>query len=91
MVFSQPVVVVGRGETDGAEPVDWQLSYPDVSRRHCRLSCAGGRRFVEGLSERSPTYVNGRKTQGMTAIAEGDEIRFGYCVVRVCEDVVGFA
>ncbi|MBK7827200.1 MAG: FHA domain-containing protein [Nannocystis sp.] len=89
MVFSQPVVVVGRGETDGAEPVDWQLSFPDVSRRHCRLSCAGGRRFVEGLSERSPTYVNGRKTQGMTAIEEGDEIRFGYCVVRVCEDVVG--
>ncbi len=89
MVFSQPVVVVGRGETDGAEPVDWQLSYPDVSRRHCRISCAGGRRFVEGLSERSPTYVNGRKTQGMTAIEEGDEIRFGYCVVRVCEDVVG--
>ena len=89
MVFSQPVVVVGRGETDGAEPVDWQLSYPDVSRRHCRLSCAGGRRFVEGLSERSPTYVNGRKTQGMTAIAEGDEIRFGYCVVRVCEDMAG--
>lgn len=89
MVFSQPVVVVGRGETDGAEPVDWQLSYPDVSRRHCRLSCAGGRRFVEGLSERSPTYVNGRKTQGMTAIEEGDEIRFGYCMVRVCEDVVG--
>jgi len=87
MVFSQPVVVVGRGETDGPEPVDWQLSYPDVSRRHCRLSCAGGRRFVEGLSERSPTYVNGRKTQGMTAIAEGDEIRFGYCVIRVCEDV----
>ncbi|HEY0132670.1 MAG TPA: FHA domain-containing protein [Nannocystis sp.] len=87
MVFAQPVVVIGRGDTDSASPVDWQLPYPDVSRRHCRLSCAGGQRFVEGLSDRSPTYVNGRKVQGMTAIAAGDEIRFGYCVVRVCEDV----
>lgn len=87
MVFAQPVVVLGRGDTDGAEPVDWQLPYPDVSRRQCRFSCAGGQRFIEGLSDRSPTYVNGRRVQGMTAVAAGDEIRFGYCVIRVCEEV----
>ncbi len=89
LVFAQSVVVAGRGgEADDASPLDWILPYPDVSRRQCRFSSAGGELFVEGLSERSPTYVNGRKAQGMTRLQPGDAVRFGHCVVRACEGAV---
>jgi WD40 repeat protein len=88
LVFAQSVVVAGRGgEADDAALLDWLLPYPDVSRRQCRFSSAGGELFVEGLSERSPTYVNGRKAQGMTRLQPGDAVRFGHCVVRMGEAV----
>ncbi|MBK8262295.1 MAG: FHA domain-containing protein [Nannocystis sp.] len=77
-VFPQDSVTVGR-----ASGVDWCLPFQDVSREHCRFSREGGRFFIEGLSERSPIYINGRRAHGLTTITPEDRIRFGLCSARL--------
>ncbi len=78
-VCDDDTFLVGRS----VEPPNWRLPYPDVSRKHLRFSVHGGHVFVEGLSERSPAYLNKRRIHGLTQLTKDDEIRFGYCRVRV--------
>jgi len=80
-VFTQDVVVVGRGGVDGPAP-DWVLPFADVSRVQCRFTTGGEAVFVEALSERNPTFVNNRKISAITRLQQGDVVRFGACVVR---------
>jgi len=78
-VCSEKSFIIGRG----VDPPHWRLPYPDVSRRHLRFSVHGEDVFVEGLSERSPAYVNNRRLQGLTQLSDGDTVRFGNCHVRL--------
>lgn len=81
MVFEPAVVVVGRG--GGDEAVDWALPFPDVSRVQCRFTVGAGVVFVEALSERTPTYLNRNRLTAISKVQVGDEVRFGYCTLRV--------
>ncbi len=78
-VCSDDSFLVGRG----VEPPHWRLPYPDVSRKHLRFSVREGQAFIEGLSERSPAYVNKRRLRGLTPLSQGDTIVFGNCRMRV--------
>jgi len=80
-VFTEDVVVVGRGGAAGAAP-DWVLPFADVSRLQCRFTMGGDTVFVEGLSERNATFVNNRKISAITRMHPGDVVRFGACVIR---------
>ena len=80
-VFTQEVVVLGRGGTTAAEP-DWLLPFADVSRAQCRFTSSGEAVFVESLSERNATFVNNRRISAITRVVAGDQVRFGACVVR---------
>ena len=48
-----------------------------VSRRHARitLDAAGG--VIEDLGSKNGTYVNDRRVEGSTPVADGDQIRIG--------------
>lgn len=83
MAFDQDVVVLGRG---GGEAVDWALPFPDVSRVQCRFTSGAGTTFVEGLSERSATFLNRNRLTAITRVRASDEIRFGLCTIRVVGD-----
>jgi len=72
--------VVGRG----AE-ADVLLTDETVSRRHCTLERRGGRWFVADVGSRSGTLVNGVRLEPMraAALADGDLVTVGRCVLRV--------
>ena len=48
-----------------------------VSRRHAQISRAGEEVFVEDLSSRSGTRVNGQSISVRTALKPGDSIQIG--------------
>jgi DNA-binding winged helix-turn-helix (wHTH) protein len=58
-----------------------------VSWHHARLHVAGSPRCptvsVEDQGSRNGTFVNGARVSGVTAVADGDELRLGMVVVRV--------
>lgn len=88
-VFDRDIVVVGREATisDAEREVAWVLPYADVSRLQCRFTCTGGVVCIEGLSERSGTFVNGRRIVGVTRLAAGDVVRFGNCKLGVLAEM----
>ena len=54
---------------------DIVLDSNSVSRRHAEVVADGGAFFVEDLGSRNGTYVNGRKIEGRTRLAENDRIK----------------
>ena len=56
-----------------------------VSRRHAILAYKNGAFVIEDLGSANGTFVNGRRLapQMPTALANGDELRFGTLLVRV--------
>jgi DNA-binding winged helix-turn-helix (wHTH) protein len=48
-----------------------------VSRRHARLTLDAAGGVVEDLGSKNGTYVNDRRIEGATPIADGDQIRIG--------------
>jgi transcriptional regulator with GAF, ATPase, and Fis domain len=55
---------------------DIPVTDPSVSRKHCRLSCEGGRYRVQDLGSRNGTLVNGSKVEEQW-LRHGDEIATG--------------
>ncbi len=49
----------------------------DVSTRHAAVSLTGERFILRDLSSRNGTFVNGRKIEADTPLADGDKLRFG--------------
>ncbi len=66
------VLSIGRSESE-------DLCLPDrkVSRRHAKLSLENGRCFLEDLSSRTGTRVNGVSLSSRTEIFPGDRIQLG--------------
>lgn len=83
MVFDKDVVLVGREVVAGDDAEAWVLPHVDVSRLQCRFSRSGEDVYVEGLSARNGTFVNGRRIEGVTRLRGGDQVRFGNCRIHV--------
>jgi uncharacterized membrane protein YdfJ with MMPL/SSD domain/pSer/pThr/pTyr-binding forkhead associated (FHA) protein len=66
-------LVIGRGEEGDARLAD----DPELSRRHARVSAAGGRITVDDLGSRHGTFVNGRRIDASTELHPGDRLEVG--------------
>jgi hypothetical protein len=66
------------GRTDDA--VVW-IDSPRVSRRHARIVVAGGAATIEDLGSKNGTSVSGRRIEGPTLLAGGDQIALGPVVM----------
>jgi ABC-type multidrug transport system ATPase subunit/pSer/pThr/pTyr-binding forkhead associated (FHA) protein len=75
-ILSGENVVIGR-----AAEVDFVLSHPEVSRRHCRILFEGENWFVEDLGSQRGTAVNGNRISGRTSLQSGDHIQIGPVVL----------
>jgi DNA-binding winged helix-turn-helix (wHTH) protein len=53
------------------------LDSPGISRHHARITVDGNRVTVEDLGSKNGTHVRGDLVTEPTALADGDEIRFG--------------
>ncbi len=72
-VYSLPgTSVLGR-----AAEADVVLVHPEISRRHCRLSCDGDHWFVEDLGSQHGTWLNDVKIAGRTELKPGDRLTLG--------------
>lgn len=62
----------------GREPgVSLVIDDATVSRRHARIAVTHDRVTLEDLGSKNGTFVQGRKLEGPTALADGDEVQFG--------------
>lgn len=78
-VFSYPVldnaVIVGRSREAGAQIA---LSYnPSISKKHCKITIANGRYYVEDLGSANGTYINGERVNAKKEFASGSTLRLG--------------
>lgn len=65
-------LLIGRAEECDVRPLS-----EEVSRRHCEIVHGGGQVTVEDLGSRNGTFVNGRKIEVKTTLADGDILRIG--------------
>src|SRR5689334_23596571 len=65
-------VTIGRSRGCGVV-----LRDPSVSRTHALLSLSGGRATLQDLRSSNGTYVNGRRIDVDTPLAEGDRVVIG--------------
>jgi pSer/pThr/pTyr-binding forkhead associated (FHA) protein len=68
----RPPADIGRSKDCGIAVAD-----PEVSRQHARLSSHDGVVYVEDLSSRNGTFLNGRRITEAIEVREGDEIDVG--------------
>jgi DNA-binding winged helix-turn-helix (wHTH) protein len=62
----------------GREPtVAFWIDLNSVSRRHARIVVADGAATIEDLGSRNGTFVNGKRIEGPTKLANGDKIKIG--------------
>jgi len=65
-------LLIGRAEECDVRPLS-----EEVSRRHCEIVHGSGEVTVEDLGSRNGTFVNGRKIEVKTTLADGDILRIG--------------
>lgn len=75
--ISDRSLIIGRGQD-----ADVRLSDSSVSRRHARISVAGGTIVVEDLGSTNGTSINGRKVT-REALRIGDTLTLGTAVLHV--------
>jgi DNA-binding winged helix-turn-helix (wHTH) protein len=67
-----------------------RIDNPEVSRRHARLTVAGGTVTLEDLGSKNGTHRNGQRLDRPVELADGDEIWIGLKLAslrfRVCDD-----
>ena len=85
VIWGNRSIAVGEGETILGRSLDATIRFdvPGVSRRHARISVAGGNVSVEDLGSQNGTYVRGEKISGRTALGDGDELRLGPVAVVI--------
>jgi ABC transport system ATP-binding/permease protein len=64
-----------------AVEVDFVLSHPEISRRHCRVVREGEQWFLEDLGSQRGTLLNGSRISGRAELKNGDQITLGPIVV----------
>jgi class 3 adenylate cyclase len=79
------LAVVGPIEI-GRDPSGLVLLDPQISRRHLRIEAIGQRVVVSDLGSRNGTTVDGRPLLSQHALAAGEIVRFGQCMLRVVGD-----
>ena len=86
-VEERPIAGVQRpiapGTSVGRAGADVDLVDPDVSRTHATFHVVDSGVGVEDLGSRNGTYVNDERISGITALSEGDRVRFGNTVWRL--------
>ncbi|WP_260735524.1 ATP-binding cassette domain-containing protein [Tunturiibacter lichenicola] len=70
--LQEETIILGRDPQCG-EPLDDPL----VSWHHAKISRSGGSVFLEDLSSRNGTFLNGIRINGRTEVREGQEIGLG--------------
>jgi DNA-binding winged helix-turn-helix (wHTH) protein len=72
-------VALGDGENVlGREPtVAVWIDLNSVSRRHAKIVVSDGAATIEDLGSRNGTWVNGKRLDGPTRLANGDKIKIG--------------
>jgi hypothetical protein len=75
-------VILGRGD------VDVRIDDPLVSWSHASVRPLDGELVVADLGSANGTLVNGRRIDGPTRLAAGDEIRVGQTILRVQANAV---
>jgi DNA-binding winged helix-turn-helix (wHTH) protein len=58
-----------------------RIDSPTVSRHHATIRVAGAEAFLSDLGSRNGTYVQGKRIEDPTPLADGDEIRVGSVVL----------
>ncbi|HVR70557.1 MAG TPA: FHA domain-containing protein [Vicinamibacteria bacterium] len=79
LLWNRREIQLGEGENllgRDRESVVW-LDSSTVSRRHARITIAGGRAVIEDLGSRNGTWVGGRRAEAPTPLADGDEVKLG--------------
>ncbi len=58
-----------------------RIDSPRISRHHARIRVAGAHALIQDLGSKNGTYVQSRRTEGPTTLADGDEICLGSAVL----------
>ena len=82
LVFTQ--TLVGRLDSNHLVVED-----DSVSRVHARLSRRPDGVFVEDLASKAGTFVNGRRIEGCTRLADGDELVVGTVAFVFAQPLAG--
>jgi DNA-binding winged helix-turn-helix (wHTH) protein len=83
LIWNRREIQLGEGENvlgRDRESVVW-LDSSTVSRRHARVTIAGGQALIEDLGSRNGTWVAGRKVETPTALHDHDEVKLGSVVL----------
>jgi pSer/pThr/pTyr-binding forkhead associated (FHA) protein len=76
--LDRPSTVIGRGRS-----ADLVLNEATISRAHALFGLEAGRPFVQDLGSTNGTLVNGERAE-RKLLADGDELRMGRLVLRIC-------
>jgi diguanylate cyclase (GGDEF)-like protein len=68
--------VIGRGSTAAIRIED-----DGISRNHATIRCESGRAWIDDLSSRNGTFVNGRRISQRTELRDGDKLGVGRATV----------
>lgn len=81
--FALPLAI-GRDADCGLRIKAWR-----VAKKHARIEMRAGKLFLEDLGSLAGTALNGRRVIQHTALAAGDELVVGPCLIRIHGDVPG--
>ena len=63
---------------------DIRLAFPEVSRRHCRVSFVEGQWRIADLDSLNGVFVNGERMHE-AVLYDGDRVRIGLCLLTVVQ------
>jgi len=63
---------------------DIRLAFPEISRRHCRVSYANRQWRITDLDSLNGVWINGERMHE-AALYDGDRVRIGGCVLMVLQ------
>ncbi len=63
---------------------DIRLAFPEVSRRHCRVTFENGQWHIADLDSLNGVFVNGERMHE-AVLYDGDRVRIGACVMTVVQ------
>lgn len=79
----EPVPLTGRVVVGREADCDLRLDDPGLSRHHAAFEPMAGGARVTDLGSSNGTFVNGRRLEAPTELAEGDEVLLGHTHMRL--------